>query len=81
MSPFYDAQRQAYTLTVEKHGDPEAIYVKSVTVNGEEVDLYGGNPIIRWEDIYHGGNIVFEMSTTPVFAVSNDTVGIVHEEL
>ncbi|KAK0227101.1 glycoside hydrolase family 92 protein [Armillaria nabsnona] len=80
-SPFYDAQRQAYTLTVEKHGDPEGIYVKSVAVNGEEVDLYGGNPIIRWEDIYHGGNIDLEMSKTPVFAVSDDTTGIVHEEL
>ncbi|PBK72155.1 hypothetical protein ARMSODRAFT_972828 [Armillaria solidipes] len=81
VAPFYDAQRQAYTLTVEKHGDPEAIYIKSVAVNGEEVDLYGGNPIIRWEDIYHGGNIVFEMSKTPVFAVSDNTGGVVHEEL
>ncbi|KAK0490260.1 glycoside hydrolase family 92 protein [Armillaria novae-zelandiae] len=80
-SPFYDAQRRAYTLLVEKHGDPEAIYVKSVTVNGEEVDLYGGNPIIRWEDIHHGGNIVFEMSKTPVFSVSGDTAEVVHEEL
>lgn len=46
------------TLTITARGAPTKPYIKSLTVNGRQVDT----PFIQHADIANGGDIVFEMS-------------------
>ncbi|KAI0762350.1 glycosyl hydrolase family 92-domain-containing protein [Fomes fomentarius] len=48
-------------LVITSIGAPTKIYIKSVTINGKELDT----PHLAHEDIASGGHIVFEMSETP----------------
>ncbi|EIW81933.1 glycoside hydrolase family 92 protein, partial [Coniophora puteana RWD-64-598 SS2] len=64
-SPFFDKVTIDFpsnkTLTVTSTGAPSKPYVSSVTVNGQALE----QPIVRYEDVVNGGEIVFEMSDTP----------------
>ena len=48
-------------LIIVAVGAPSKRYVKGLTVNGRTVD----EPVLRHEDIAHGGEIVFEMADVP----------------
>jgi putative alpha-1,2-mannosidase len=48
-------------LTIKAQGAPQKKYVKSLTVNGEQVVV----PVLVHEQIAGGGDIVFEMSGKP----------------
>lgn len=51
-------QSSSKRLTIKSSGASQKQYVKSLTVNGENIDT----PILVHEQIVNGGEIVFEMS-------------------
>ena len=53
-----DAQQKSKRLTITSTGAPRNQYVKSLTVNGEQIST----PVLLHEQIVAGGEIVFEMS-------------------
>jgi putative alpha-1,2-mannosidase len=60
-------------LVISSIGAPSKVYVKGLTVNGEFQSL----PIIRHEQIVHGGEIIFDMSEHPESWGSNEMEGVV----
>ncbi|KZT13304.1 glycoside hydrolase family 92 protein [Laetiporus sulphureus 93-53] len=75
-TPFYDKvtidlPNANRPLVITSKGAPSMPYVKSLTVNGESVEV----PMIRHEQIVSGGEIVFEMSAEPQAWASATLVG------
>ncbi|KZT02130.1 glycoside hydrolase family 92 protein, partial [Laetiporus sulphureus 93-53] len=75
-TPFYDKvtidlPASNRPLIITSKGAPSMPYIKSLTLNGESVEV----PIIRHEQIVSGGEIVFEMSAEPQAWASATLVG------
>ncbi|KAJ3538818.1 hypothetical protein NM688_g6463 [Phlebia brevispora] len=85
-TPFFDAVTidlpgKSTPLVIKSEGAPTKPYVKSLTVNGRDVQV----PVITHSDIVNGGVIVFEMSAEPApwgsATIASDSNGIPRDEL
>ena len=59
-----------HPLVISSKGAPHKPYIKSVSVNGRELDT----PVLTHADIASGGYVVFEMSEKPQAWSSNTLV-------